>query len=254
MALSTNKIKLIKSLHQKKFRQKYNNFIVEGDKIAKELLKSNAFPIIGIYATESWIETNKDSLKLHPQNTFKVSLTELGRISALRTPNQVLIVAEMHRPELPKTHIDFGLYLDDIQDPGNMGTILRIADWYGIQTVFISPETVELYNPKVIQASMGAFLRTKVIRTSLKEIKAAFPDKKIYGALMMGENIFTVNKIKDSLLVIGNEGRGIHPDNQVYIDQPITIPSGKNGQAESLNAGIATGIICTEFAKALAMV
>ena len=254
MAISTNKIKFIKSLHQKKFRQKYNNFIVEGDKIAKELLKSGSFSIIGIYATELWLETNKDLLKLHPQNIFKVSLTELGRISALRTPNQVLIVAEIPTSVFPDSHTDFGLYLDDIQDPGNMGTILRIADWYGIKTIFISAETVELFNPKVIQASMGAFLRTKVIRTSLKELTASFPNKKIYGAFMEGENIFTTQKVKDSLLVIGNEGKGIHSDNRPFIDQPITIPSGKNGQAESLNAGIATGIICTEFAKALEMV
>ncbi len=253
MAISINSIKFIKSLHQKKYRQKYNNFIVEGDKIVKEILNSASFLIKGLYATEPWLETNKELLKFPNLDIFKVSVTELGRISALRTPNQVLIVAKTPESIFPSKHEEFTLYLDNIQDPGNMGTILRIADWYGIHTIFTSADTVELYNPKVIQGSMGAFLRTKVVVSSLAEIKKTYPNKKIYGAYMQGENIYTAPKTKNSILVIGNEGRGIHPQNAHLISHPITIPSGKNGRAESLNAGVATGIICSEFAKALDM-
>lgn len=254
MAISTSSIKFIKSLHQKKYRQKYNNFIVEGDKMAKEILNHPSFLIKGVYATESWLTTNQNILKLPVEKIFKVSLTELDRISALKSPNQVLIVAHIPPNQFPKKHQKFALFLDNIQDPGNMGTILRIADWYGIHTIFVTPDTVELFNPKVIQGSMGAFLRTKVIVASLREITEKFPQKTVYGAYMKGENIFAVQKAQDSLLVIGNEGKGIHPENKQYIQFPITIPAGVNGQAESLNAGIATGIICTEFAKSLGMI
>ncbi len=247
MSIPASKIKFIKSLHRKKYRQKYNNFIVEGDKIAKEMLHSNSLRIEGIYATDSWLSTNKALLKLHESVLFKVSLTELGRISTLKTPNQVLIVAKIPQRNFPNQHTGFALYLDNIQDPGNMGTILRIADWYGIKTIFASPDTVELYNPKVLQGSMGAFLRINVFSTGLQTVREAFPDKVIYGAFMEGESIYNIQKHPDALLVIGNEGNGIHPDNIPLVDKIITIPKGKDGGAESLNAGVATGIICSEF-------
>lgn len=250
MSLSKNAIKYIRSLHLKKFRQKYNNFVVEGDKIVREILQSN-FTIEGVYAVESWIETHADQIALSQAPIFKVSITELERISALKTPNQVLAVAKqveqvIHPNEIAK---NWSLYLDGIQDPGNLGTILRIADWFGIPQVFCSPNTVEIYNPKVIQASMGAFMRVSYLVTDLQQLKKGFTDLLIYGAVMQGDNLFEESLPSKGILVFGNEGNGISPECLKLMDKGLTIPKGKHGRAESLNVSIAAGIFVAQLQK-----
>jgi TrmH family RNA methyltransferase len=176
----------------------------------------------------------------------EVNESELKKISTLTTPNQVLMVVKQPSFELDFQAIrsDLSLYLDGIQDPGNMGTILRIADWFGIPYIFCSDTCVDIFNPKVVQATMGAFLRIKSKEIDLKElIEATTP---VYGALLEGENLFQTERSKHGIIVIGNEGRGISDEVRALINRPILIPPHGVG-AESLNAAVATGIICAVF-------
>ena len=248
MTISKNKLKYLKSLQLKKFRQKYNNFIVEGDKIARELLQSQSFEIEAIYAVDSWIETSKEELEANHYPLFNISITDLKRISALNSPNQVFIVAKQAQfiPDYSLLKDQLILYLDGIQDPGNLGTILRIADWFGIPFVFCSQDCVDLYNSKVLQASMGAFLRVRCVYQDLTTLVDA-TRLPVYGTVLEGENIYATALQKKGIIVIGNEGKGIRPENKTLITQAIRIPSYNGGGAESLNAAVATGIICSIF-------
>lgn len=242
--LSKAKIKYVNSLKHKKFRQKYNNFVAEGDKIAREILKHQMNAIEMVFATQQWVD-NQDTMPLHLNSKINiVTSTELKKISSLQTPNQVLlIVQQLLMPELIVAE-QLTLVLDRIQDPGNMGTILRIADWFGIRQVVCSAECVDVYNPKVVQASMGAFLRVKTYHRDVIALceNTTLP---IYGAVLKGENLFQIKPPKAGLIVIGNESKGISGALQNQLTHRITIPS--NGGAESLNAGVATGIICAAF-------
>lgn len=243
MAISKNQIKYLRSLKQKKFRQMYNNFVVEGTKIAEELLSHPSFQIQTVFALENWLTKNESLLKKDEYEVFQVSEKELTQISNLKTPNQVFIVVRQKANQLAVDDLQkqLSLYLDGIQDPGNLGTILRIADWFGIPNVLCSEDSVEVYNPKVIQASMGAFLRvrTAVFKLDTVANNANIP---ILGAMMTGESCFDLGRIKAGIIVIGNEGKGIRPETEALLSQKITIPA--HGGAESLNAAVATGIIC----------
>ena len=244
--LSINKIKYIQSLHHKKFRQKYDNFIAEGDKIAYEIIKSGKIEIEAIFATSNWILKYATELKKFQSILVEINEAELKKISTLTTPNQVLMILKQPSFEVENQSFnnDLVLYLDGIQDPGNMGTILRIADWFGINYVFCSDSCVDIFNPKVIQATMGAFLRVKTKEIPLENIiNETTP---IYGALLEGENLFQKTLSKHGVIVIGNEGKGINPTLLPMINNPILIPPHGEG-AESLNAAVATGIICAVF-------
>lgn len=250
MALSKNEIKYVKSLHLKKFRQKYNNFIVEGDKIVRELLDATQFSIEALYAEEKWLITHSPATRLNSSQIYQVAPSELGRISTLKTPNQVLLIAQQpaFRYTPDKLNSSLSLYLDDIRDPGNLGTIIRIADWFGISNIFCSPGCAAWTNPKVIQASMGGFLRVQIHTIELQELLSAVPDISIYGMLLDGQDIRRMERPKAGLIVIGNESRGITPANQGMLTDRITIPRHPKGGAESLNAAVATGIICAQWA------
>lgn len=249
MALSKNEIKYVKSLHLKKFRQKYNNFIVEGDKIVRELLASSNFQIEGLYADENWLIKHADSLRLYDFPVHSVSGTDLERISTLKTPNQVLVIVRLpnFRYSPDKINSSLSLYLDDIRDPGNFGTIMRIADWFGIPYVFCSPTSAAWTNPKVVQASMGAFLRVQVHALELSMIPDMAPELPIFGMVLGGQPIAETSKPNAGLIVIGNESRGISQSNLQYLTHQLTIPRHPHGGAESLNAAVATGIICAQW-------
>ncbi len=244
--LSNSRLKYIKSLTIKKFRLKHKSFICEGDKIVKELLQNQSFAVEIICALPDWLQENQPLLNLPADQLVQLNERELKKISSLKTPNQVLAVVKMpdfkQDADIPSA---LCLFLDDIRDPGNMGTILRIADWFGLPYVFASPNSVDFYNPKVIQSSMGAFLRVRSVQGELKEIMDRFPEKKVYGADMNGKNIFTHPLDASGLIVIGNEGQGISESNAPLVQEWISIPS--RGGAESLNAAVATGIICACF-------
>lgn len=252
--LSKAKVKYLNSLKSKKFRQKYNNFVAEGDKIAIEILKNAQNPnvafsieIEAIYALSDWIKNHQDLLQPFQAITTAVDNAALKKISNLQTPNQVLIVLKQFDFDLPTAQIqtNLTLLLDEIQDPGNLGTILRIADWFGIPNVVCSTNCADAYNPKTIQATMGAFLRVRTFRLNLTEFCRNFSQLPVYGAVLGGENLFQTKLNKNALIVIGNEGKGISPDMIQQLTHHIEIPA--NGQAESLNAAIATGIICAAF-------
>jgi TrmH family RNA methyltransferase len=247
--LSKNNIKYIRSLNLNKFRQKYNNFVVEGDKIAQEMLRYKNNEIENIYALPSWIKTNDNLLRFHKEKLIPINEIELKKISSLKTPNDVLLVARMFDETIDYQEVRTGisLYLDGIQDPGNMGTIIRTADWFGIRTVFCSPNSVSLYNSKVLQATMGAFLRVKVVESSFLELIDQFVDLPLYGTVLGGENIFKTKLEKKGIIVIGSEGRGISEEVLDKLDHKITIPSNSSDGAESLNAAVATGIVCAIF-------
>jgi TrmH family RNA methyltransferase len=238
--LSKNEIKHIQSLYHKKQRDEQGLFLVEGKKMAQELLNSN-FLIHKIYATTVWLQHN-DAQK--PITTI-VTDDELKKISQLTTPNEVLMIVKAIKASTPKIfNQQLTLVVDDLQDPGNFGSIIRIADWFNIPQIICSNNTVDLYNFKVLQATMGSFLRVHIAYTNLEDYLSK-TNQPIYGALLKGNNIFETQLIKDGYLIIGNEGKGISNSIQQLITNPITIP--KFGGAESLNAAIATGIIVSHF-------
>lgn len=180
----------------------------------------------------------------------RVSARELGQLSQLKTPNQVLLVLEPRvLTPLPDDWTDtWSLYLDGMQAPGNLGAILRIADWFGIRHVFGGPGTADLYNAKTLQAAMGSFLRVEYREIDLPELLAQAPTRStVWGATAEGENIFTTARPAAGLLVIGNEGQGIRPEVTRLVNRWLSIPRAENGGAESLNAAVATGILCSQL-------
>lgn len=245
--LGNKKLKYLKSLHLRKYRQKYGNFIVEGVKLAEEIIKAGQSEIEFIGALPSWAKKNQSFLASLPSDIFtELNEKELNFISQLKTPNQVVIVLKRTNYEMDKKEVSHSvsLYLDQIRDPGNMGTILRIADWFGIHWVFCSEGCVEVENPKVVQSTMGAFLRVKTMETSLSSLKSDFPDLPILGMTLDGKSVYENAIPNPSIIVIGNESRGISTELKSILTHQIKIPRHPAGGAESLNAAVATGIIC----------
>ena len=244
--ISKNQIKYILSLHTGKQRRKESKFIAEGVKIIEELLVSD-FDIIAIYATQDWIDDNECIYA----NINQVSDKELQRISLLKTPNKVLaLVAYPETLTLNFEANDLILALDRIQDPGNLGTIIRIADWFGISKIVCSKDTVDVYNPKVIQATMGAFSRVKLFYTNLPNWISDLPAQTpIYGTMLTGENMYESNLSDSGIIIMGNEGNGISGEVQQLLTKGIKIPEYGNSQMESLNVAVATSIICAEFRR-----
>ncbi len=248
MKLSNAQLKYVKSLHLGKFRQKYHNFMVEGTKMAAEVLADGRLEVEAIFATPDWAGANSQFTEKLAGKCHIIAETELKKISILTTPNQLLMVLKQPDYQLDSYGAsDLSLYLDDIRDPGNMGTILRIADWFGIGWVFCSDECVELFNPKTIQATMGAFLRVKCLNLPFMDFKKNWPGLPVYGAVLGGDSMFEKNLSSPALLVIGNESKGISTELLPHIDHKISIPKGNSGGAESLNAAVATGILCAQF-------
>ena len=232
LLLSKQKIKYIQSLKIKKYRQKYSNFIVEGEKMAIELLSNPNFEIESIIAVETWIIEQKLMLKPHFNKILTATDADLKQISNLTTPNKVFIIAKRLTAETEDLFNDevinnnFSLYLDGIQDPGNMGTILRIADWFSIPYVFCSNECVDVFSPKVIQASMGAFLRIKTIEIPFDDLKKRYPKLPVLATILRGGNIFEKKYPKHGFIVIGNEGNGVSDAILQQTDFKIAIPGG----------------------------
>jgi RNA methyltransferase, TrmH family len=236
--LSKNEAKYIQSLYHKKTREAEGVFVVEGVKIVEELLASD-YDVKKIYATEEWKKSIDTSTEI-----IQVTGDELQRISGLQTANKVLAIAMQKQIAKHQFKGRITIVLDGIQDPGNMGTIIRIADWFGVKQIIASDDTVELYNPKVLQSSMGSFIRVGVWYGDIvEELKKA--NVPVYGALLDGKNVFEMQKVNEGLLVIGNESKGLSEEVIQLISQPITIP--RFGGAESLNAAVATGIILSHI-------
>lgn len=215
--------------------------------MTREIMRERPADIEQVYVLSNWAEENQDILKPHLNKTIIISPKELERISNLKTPNKALLLVKKfnYREELSDTSNQWILYLDDIQDPGNLGTIIRNADWFGIKYVFCSPGCAEIYNSKVIQATMGSIFRVVLQVKSLEEVKKQFSKFPVLGFLMDGKNIYERKATEAGIIVIGNEGRGIRQENEQWLDEKLRIPSKANSRAESLNAAVASGIACS---------
>ncbi len=244
--LSKSIEKYVNSLKQKKYRLEEGCFIAEGEKLATELLASD-WRIDKIIATANWIQENQQRWSNKQVTVIEASAAEMERITMLTQPSGVLLVVEMMHTDIDEATVksSLSLVLDDIRDPGNMGTIIRIADWFGIPYIFCSEECVDVYNPKVIQASMGSVTRVKVMEMKLTALFDRFPSLQVYAARLNGENIFSAALAQEAFIIIGNEARGISDSLKPYIQKDLTIPA--FGKAESLNAGVAAGIVCAMF-------
>jgi RNA methyltransferase, TrmH family len=233
--LSKNKIKLIRSLRLKKNRDAERLFIVEGEKIIDELIATLPEAI-------EFICTTKPTFSF--DHCFHIDARGMKEISQLTTPGEVLAVVRFVTPS--DLQNDLILVLDGIQDPGNLGTIIRTADWFGVSKIVCSNDTVDCYNPKVVQATMGSLFRMSIEYTDLSAYLSK-TDLPIYGALLDGVDMYAAPLEKKAVLVIGNEGKGISDEVKPWVTMPIFIP--KYGQAESLNAAMATGIILAEYRR-----
>ncbi|MEJ5995815.1 RNA methyltransferase [Pedobacter sp. Du54] len=244
--LSKSQISFIKSLHQKKYRKENGLFCIEGIKSIVEFTNSN-YQLHSIYYNPTYFS----SLPKFPANIklFEVNNAELEKISTLQTPQGILALVNIpsgQKLEASSLKNKFALVLDDVQDPGNFGTIIRTADWFGINTIICSEHTVEVFNPKTIQATMGSLARMNIFYTDLT-VFLKETNLPIFGALLEGNSIYDTDWGSDGLILLGNEGHGISEQLIKKITIPITIP--RIGSAESLNVAISAGIICSELAK-----
>lgn len=248
MTLSKNRIKYIHSLELKKNRKADKVFVAEGPKVVEELL--GRFPCLFLLATREWLRRNSH---LGVRDITEVSEEELTRASLQKAPQQVLAVFRQADEEWDTSVIgrSLCLALDDVQDPGNLGTIIRLADWFGIEHLFCSPNTADVYNPKTIQATMGGLARVKLHYTPLPELIGTLKDVPVYGTFLDGENIYTHPLSPHGLIVMGNEGNGIGKEVSELIDQRLYIPSypSERETSESLNVAVATAVVCAEFRR-----
>ena len=259
--ISKNQIKYVRQLEQKKFRKQEGLFIAEGHKVVGDLLRAGYIPKM-LFATEKWLHENRLLVLTTAVTPTTVTDDELRRISLQQHPQQVLALFPI--PPLNST-LGFAawlvqeflilnslaLALDGVQDPGNLGTIIRIADWFGISTIICSDDTVDAWNPKVVQATMGSLARVNIIYTNLPEFLDTLPpDYPVYGTLLDGENIYTQPLTPHGLIVMGNEGNGISEAVRQRVNRRLLIPDFHDGDtADSLNVAIATAITCSEFRR-----
>ena len=243
--LTKNTIKQIASLRQQKFRKELGLFVVEGRKMVEELLHSH-FETVGLYATEAFLADYPSFA-----NAEIASEVQMQQMSGQDTPPGILAVVRIPEQEVTKTTSRYVLALDGIANPGNMGTLIRTAEWFGISDVVCSNDCVELWNPKTVQATMGSLFRVKVWKTDLSVFlqKAKGEGKAVYGALLNGEDLFQMPTKPEGVIVIGSESHGIRPEVLPCITHPVTIPRVGGSATESLNAAVAGGIIIAEMTK-----
>ncbi|MDI9605848.1 MAG: RNA methyltransferase [Bacteroidota bacterium] len=248
MGLSRNKIKLIRSFKGKKFRDEHQLFVAEGDKLVSELLKNSRCYFLA--ALPEWLDTHPD---ISADEIIIASEVELNRATFLKTPPPV--IALFHQPNHDAKQLDINrgisLALDGVQDPGNVGTIVRIADWFGIEQIICSSDTADIYNPKTVQATMGAIARVKVIYTDMARFLREQEQLPIYGTFLDGHNIYEEVLPDTGIVVLGSEGKGISREVEKRVTRRLYIPSFPPGRAtsESLNVATAAAIICSEFRR-----
>jgi RNA methyltransferase, TrmH family len=243
MSISASNKKFIKSLQIKKYRKQEQCFLVEGAKSVHELLASD-FELVTLLGTTDFLTTVGRKV---PCEVIEVSPKELDGLGEFQTNDTTLAVARQKANAPIQVSVDeFALVLDDIRDPGNLGTIIRTADWFGINKIIASQETADFYNSKVITSTMGSFTRAEIFYTDLEEYLSKTKNK-IFGAYLDGRDVHQLSFGKGGYVVIGNESKGISPSLEKYITDKITIP--RYGKAESLNAAIATAVICDNIRR-----
>jgi TrmH family RNA methyltransferase len=245
--ISKSTIKYIQSLQHKKVRDEHNEFVAEGNKLVTELLREKNIICKRIYALQSWVDQLESFLSTELSSIIEIiEPFELEKIAAYSTPNQVIAIFEKKEMQFQfSTQSNHTLVLDHIQDPGNLGTIIRTADWFGIQNIVCSKNTVDIYNPKVVQSTMASLARVNVVYTDLTDWLSKQKSLPIYAAALEGTSLNQIQANNESILIIGNEANGISDDILKLATQKITIE--KFGNAESLNAAIATAIILHQF-------
>ena len=250
--ISKNQIKLVRSLEHKKHRMAEGLFVAEGPKVVDDLLACHFRPrmIFSLSGHERW----ETGLIREETPVQAVTEEELRRLSFLQHPQEVLAVMEMpgqgsclSGSSCPPPVGGLSLALDGVQDPGNVGTIIRIADWYGIDTVYCSPATADVWSPKVVQATMGSIARVHVVQCDLEKLlrETSLP---VYGTVLDGENIYARKLAGEGIIVMGNEGNGISEPVRALLTERLLIPQMREG-AESLNVAVATAIVCSEFRR-----
>ncbi|MCS5488933.1 TrmH family RNA methyltransferase [Algoriphagus limi] len=244
--LSKNTVKFIKSLHQKKYRNASQRFFVEGEKSVLEVLNSN-FLTETLFATSQFLDKHEQFLSKLDLEVQEVAQKQLESMGSYQSNDMALALVKMKEnlPIKPKKN-EWIIALDDVRDPGNLGTIIRIADWYGIRKLLFSSQTADFYNPKVIQASMGSFCRVDFSYGDLLSWLEEY-EGPVYGAFMEGENVHGFQKIQPGVLVMGNESNGVSKIIENLVSQKLAIPS--FGKAESLNVAIATAILCDNLKR-----
>jgi TrmH family RNA methyltransferase len=246
--ISKNQIKYIRQLELKKYRKREGVFVAEGPKVVGDLLRR--YQPVAIYATEEWSQETGDK-----RMVTIVTDDELRRISFLQHPQQVLALFPIPSDVSPTAPLSpltsLSLALDGVQDPGNLGTIIRIADWFGIDTIYCSEDTADTYNPKVVQATMGSIAHVNIIYTDLVELFDSLPPTfPVYGTLLDGDDIYQQPLSSEGIIVMGNEGNGISEAIRQRVNRRLLIPCFREGDtAESLNVAIATAITCSEFKR-----
>ncbi|HLO83346.1 MAG TPA: RNA methyltransferase [Chitinophagaceae bacterium] len=243
--LSKTQVKYIQSLFHKKFREEYGQFIVEGPKMAEEAITLSFSDIINIYACSDWIDRNISIDQNLKQKIVEVSVPEMEKISSLHTPSNVLIVLKKPLLKAPQAWDGLTLLLDGIQDPGNLGTMIRTADWFGVKHVVCGAGTADCYNPKVIQSTMGSIFRTSIFYEDLNSFLAQHSSVPLIVTSLDGEPLNRNEKWNTAFVVIGNESQGVQQSITSSATRKILIP--RIGQAESLNAAVAAGIILYEL-------
>lgn len=245
--ISKNQIKYIRQLELKKFRKREGLFVAEGPKVVGDLMK--VYQPKAVYATNAYLSRTSSTIT----EVTEITDEELHRISFLQHPQQVLALFPIpeHTLSIESVPDNLSLALDGVQDPGNLGTIIRIADWFGIETIYCSEDTADAYNPKVIQATMGSIAHIRIIYTNLLQFLEALPSSyPIYGTLLDGEDIYTQQLSSNGIIIMGNEGNGISEAVRQKVNHRLLIPCFHQGDtAESLNVAIATAITCSEFRR-----
>lgn len=238
-------IKFIQSLGRQKYRKELNAYLVEGDKNAKEWLQSDC-TIQYIVATKHWVSTNDALIGLHPEaECIFAEDFELEKITSLQTAQYVLLVPQKPAPRpWVQAMNEWSLFLEKIQDPGNMGTMIRTADWFGIRQIICTPDCVDIYNPKVVQASMGSLLRVNIVEMETEQLLRE-KNQALYAAHLDGSDMRTLGTVPPGIIAMGNESQGLSTLIAEAADYKITIPG--TGSAESLNVSVATGILCAQL-------
>ena len=250
--ISKNQIKLIRQLEQKKYRQREGLFVAEGPKVVGDLMRR--WQPVAVFATDDYTPPTAVEVQ-------RITADELRRISLLQHPQQVLALFPL--PNVQRSMVNgqwsmvngqwssIILALDGVQDPGNLGTIIRIADWFGIDDIVCSEDTADAWNPKVVQATMGSIARVNISYTNLPTLLDQLPaDTPVYGTLLDGDNIYSQSLSASGIIVMGNEGNGLSAEVRRRVTHRLLIPSFREGDAaESLNVAVATAIICSEFKR-----
>lgn len=243
--LVNSQVKYIQSLGQKKQREEAGVFIAEGPKIVSEIIAEIPAQVKEVYAIKQWLDNNASLIQ--KVKTIEITTADLERISQLSTPNQVLaVIHKFDDVSVTDTKNKLTLVLDIIQDPGNLGTIIRTADWFGVTQIVCSHDCADMYNPKVVQSTMGSIARVKMMYTDIRAWLYSQQQTGIFAAMLDGQDITTLEKPREAIIIIGNESKGISREVAELVHTKITIP--QKGKAESLNAAVATGIILSRFA------